>query len=59
MKNLLLLGCLLLVGCLQAQIKGVVQGLDSTQTIPLKNVKITLVRAQQTVYSNEIGRAHV
>ena len=55
MKNLLLLGCLLLVGCLQAQIKGVVQGLDSTQTIPLKNVKITLVRAQQTVYSNEDG----
>ena len=37
-----LLGCLLLAGCLQAQIKGVVQGLDSTQTKPLKNVKITL-----------------
>ena len=55
MKNLLLLGCLLLAGCLQAQIKGVVQGLDSTQTKPLKNVKITLKRAQQTVYSNEDG----
>jgi hypothetical protein len=55
MKNLMLLGCLLLAGCLQAQIKGVVQGLDSTQTKPLKNVKITLLRAQQTVYSNEDG----
>jgi outer membrane receptor protein involved in Fe transport len=55
MKNLLLLGCLLLAGCLQAQIKGVVQGLDSTQTKPLKNVKITLLKAQQTVYSNEDG----
>ena len=37
------------------QIKGVVQGVDSTHTIPLKNVKITLVRAGQTVYSNEDG----
>jgi outer membrane receptor protein involved in Fe transport len=38
-----------------SQIKGVVQGTDSTQTIPLKNVKITLLRAKQTVYSNEDG----
>ncbi|MEN9291248.1 MAG: hypothetical protein RLZZ357_1091, partial [Bacteroidota bacterium] len=46
---------MLFAGCLQAQIKGVVQGLDSTQTKPLKNVKITLLRAKQTVYSNEDG----
>lgn len=55
MKNLWLLGCLLIASSLQAQIKGVVQGVDSTQTKPLKNVKITLVKAQQTVYSNEDG----
>ncbi|MEN9743421.1 MAG: hypothetical protein RLZZ65_1226 [Bacteroidota bacterium] len=55
MKNLLLLGCLLTASWLHAQIKGVVQGVDSTQTKPLKNVKITLVRAQQTVYTKEDG----
>lgn len=38
-----------------AQIKGVVRGADSLQTIPLKNVKITLLRAGTTVYSNEDG----
>jgi len=39
----------------QAQIRGVVQGADSLQTKPLKNVKITLLRAGTTVYSNEDG----
>ena len=37
------------------QIRGVVQGADSVQTKPLKNVKITLLRAGTTVYSNEDG----
>lgn len=39
----------------QAQIRGVVQGADSLQTKPLKNVKISLLRAGTTVYSNEDG----
>ena len=44
-----------MLSALQAQIKGVVQGADSLQTKPLKNVKITLLRAGTTVYSNEDG----
>ena len=38
-----------------AQIRGVVQGADSVQTKPLKNVKITLLGAGTTVFSNEDG----
>ena len=37
------------------QIRGVVQGADSVQTKPLKNVKITLLGAGTTVFSNEDG----
>jgi hypothetical protein len=37
------------------QIRGVVQGADSVQTKPLKNVKITLLGAGTSVYSNEDG----
>ena len=37
------------------QIRGVVQGADSVQTKPLKNVKISLLGAGTTVYSNEDG----
>ena len=39
----------------KAQIRGVVQGADSLQTKPLKNVKITLLGAGTSVYSNEDG----
>ena len=39
----------------KAQIRGVVQGADSLQTKPLKNVKITLLGAGSSVYSNEDG----
>jgi hypothetical protein len=55
MKILFLLGVLLLTNAIQAQIRGVVQGADSVQTKPLKNVKITLLAAGTTVYSNEDG----
>ncbi|MFM6946569.1 MAG: TonB-dependent receptor domain-containing protein [Flavobacteriales bacterium] len=55
MKNIVLYMSLVFGTAVHAQIKGVVQGVDSTQTTPLKNVKITLVRAGQTVYSNEDG----
>lgn len=37
------------------QIRGVVQGADSVQTKPLHNVKITLLGAGTTVFSNEDG----
>ena len=37
------------------QIRGVVQGADSVQTKQLKNVKITLLGAGTTVFSNEDG----
>jgi outer membrane receptor protein involved in Fe transport len=55
MKYFFLLGSLCMLSTLQAQIKGVVQGADSLQTKPLKNVKITLLRSGTTVYSNEDG----
>jgi len=55
MKYIFLITALLWGFYGNTQIKGVVQGVDSIQTIPLKNVKITLVRAGQTVYSNEDG----
>jgi outer membrane receptor for ferrienterochelin and colicins len=55
MKLLILFGILFTTHFLQAQIRGVVQGADSTGTKPLKNVKITLLRAGTTVYSNEDG----
>ena len=55
MKFLFLFGSLLMVFHFQAQIRGVVQGADSLQTKPLKNVKISLLRAGTTVYSNEDG----
>lgn len=55
MKYIFLITALLWGFYGNTQIKGVVQGVDSTHTIPLKNVKITLVRAGQTVYSNEDG----
>ena len=55
MKFFFLLGVTLLTQALQAQIRGVVQGADSVQTKPLKNVKITLLGAGTTVFSNEDG----
>ena len=55
MKFFYLLGSLLWAFHFQAQIRGVVQGVDSLQTKPLKNVKITLLRAGTSVYSNEAG----
>jgi outer membrane receptor protein involved in Fe transport len=55
MKLYLLLGVIFLTHFLQAQIRGVVQGTDSLQTKPLKNVKITLLGAGTTVFSNEDG----
>jgi outer membrane cobalamin receptor len=55
MKFLFLFGSLLMALHFQAQIRGVVQGADSLQTKPLKNVKITLLGAGTTVYSNEDG----
>jgi outer membrane receptor for ferrienterochelin and colicins len=55
MKFFFLLGVTLLTQALQAQIRGVVQGAVSVQTIPLKNVKITLLGAGTTVFSNEDG----
>lgn len=55
MKLLILFGIFFTTHFLQAQVRGVVQGADSTGTKPLKNVKITLLRAGTTVYSNEDG----
>ena len=55
MKLYLLLGVIFLTHFLQAQIRGVVQGTDSLQTKPLKNVKITLLGTGTTVFSNEDG----
>jgi outer membrane receptor for ferrienterochelin and colicins len=55
MKINFLIGILFLISSYTAQIKGVVQGVDSVATKPLKNVKITLLRAGTTVYSNEDG----
>ena len=55
MKYFYLFGSLFWVFHFQAQIRGVVQGVDSLQTKPLKNVKITLLRAGTSVYSNEDG----
>jgi hypothetical protein len=55
MKFIFLFGSLLMALHFQAQIRGVVQGADSLQTKPLKNVKITLLGAGTTVYSNEDG----
>ncbi|MFM8595826.1 MAG: TonB-dependent receptor domain-containing protein [Flavobacteriales bacterium] len=55
MKNIVFYVSLVFGTVVHAQIKGVVQGVDSTHTAPLKNVKITLVRSGQTVYSNEDG----
>lgn len=55
MKFYFLLASLLTATINYAQIKGVVRGADSLHTIPLKNVKITLLRAGTTVYSNEDG----
>ncbi|MEN9968003.1 MAG: hypothetical protein RIR94_172 [Bacteroidota bacterium] len=55
MKFFFLLGVTLLTQALQAQIRGVVQGADSVQTKPLKNVKITLLGVGTTVFSNEDG----
>lgn len=55
MKYFYLLVSLLWAFYFQAQIRGVVQGADSLQTKPLKNVKITLQGAGTTVYSNEDG----
>ncbi|MEY4286842.1 MAG: hypothetical protein RL511_927 [Bacteroidota bacterium] len=55
MKLYVLSGVIFLTHFLQAQIRGVVQGTDSLQTKPLKNVKITLLGAGTTVFSNEDG----
>lgn len=55
MKFYFLLASLLTAAINYAQIKGVVRGADTLQTAPLKNVKITLLRAGTTVYSNEDG----
>lgn len=55
MKIYFLLGFFLIIQSLQAQIRGVVQGTDSLQTKPLKNVKITLLGSGTTVFSNEDG----
>jgi hypothetical protein len=55
MKLLFLFGVISITHCFQAQIRGVVQGADSVQTKPLKNVKITLLGAGTSVYSNEDG----
>lgn len=55
MKFYFLLASLLTATINYAQIKGVVRGADTLQTAPLKNVKITLLRAGTTVYSNEDG----
>jgi outer membrane cobalamin receptor len=55
MKLFFLLGVILLTQPLQAQIRGIVQGADSLQTKPLKNVKITLLGAGTSVFSNEDG----
>ena len=55
MKFIILLGSLFMVFNFKAQIRGVVQGADSLQTKPLKNVKITLLGAGSSVYSNEDG----
>jgi outer membrane receptor protein involved in Fe transport len=55
MKLYVLSGVIFLTHFLQAQIRGVVQGTDSLQTKPLKNVKITLLGTGTTVFSNEDG----
>lgn len=55
MKLFFLFGVILITHCFEAQIRGVVQGADSVQTKPLKNVKITLLGAGTTVFSNEDG----